>query len=529
MDDAGDDRDEVWDAVDEVVLAASGFLNAAKTDVLRDSARRAALLRGIASGLEQEREQIVSSAAAETALTPEELAPEFVRMVGTLRMFAELIDEGSWVRAAIDTRTTGTVTSIGPNHDVRRMLVPLSGVGPALGVVAVFGSSNFPLAYGVCGGDTASALAAGCAVVVKEHPAHPKTGRLLVEIARRAIAACGVDQSLLGYVHNEDPKDFRAAKALVQHPQVVAVGFTGSIPGGRAIEKLAQERQVPIPVFAEMGSSNMVIITRAAAAARGREIAQEIAASMLVRVGQQCTNTGLVLIDRGGASGCERTTDAVVEELKTRLLAGPPRRMLTEGVRITYEDRIADIAAGQPWECRVWRAHDARSGLGVPTLVHANFTEMCEPRYMDEIFGPACIVLHGDLDDPRKLDELIFGMNDDRQWGQLVGCVYMDGEEDAQGRLAMDTLQRVCGRVVVNGVPTGVRVAHGMVHGGPFPATNRPESTAVGPYAIERWCRPVCWQNCPDALLPEELKDANPRGVWRMVNGAWTKAPAVRA
>lgn len=194
--------------------------------------------------------------------------------------------------------------------------------------------------------------------------------------------------------------------------------------------------------------------------------------------------------------------------------------MLTESVARTYSDRIDDIAAGEPHECRVLRGAAGSRG---PVLVHTDLAELSEPRYRDEIFGPACIVVHGDLDDDRTLNELLFGLNEDRQWGQLVSCVYLSSSDDPQGRFAAAIMQRVCGRLVVNGVPTGVRVATGMVHGGPFPATNVPHTTAVGPRAIERWCRPVCWQNCPDGLLPEELRDGNPRGVMRVVDGVWTR------
>ena len=472
---------------------------------------RAGLLDALAAALDARRDEILKTCADETALTIEELTPEFARMTGTLRMFAALAREGSWVRAAVDTKQTQGL--VGPNHDIRSMLVPL-------GPVAVFGSSNFPLAYGVCGGDTASALAAGCPVVVKEHPAHPRTGRLLAEIARDAAKGAGFDGELVGYVFNEDPRDYSVAGALVRDAAIAAVGFTGSVSGGLALEKIARERRVPIPVFAEMGSSNIVVVTRSAAAERGVEIMREIAASMLVRVGQQCTNTGLVLIDRAGVPRAEAKSDRLVEALRDALLSGGARRMLTESVARTYSDRIDDIAAGEPHECRVLRGAAGSRG---PVLVHTDLAELSEPRYRDEIFGPACIVVHGDLDDDRTLNELLFGLNEDRQWGQLVSCVYLSSSDDPQGRFAAAIMQRVCGRLVVNGVPTGVRVATGMVHGGPFPATNVPHTTAVGPRAIERWCRPVCWQNCPDGLLPEELRDGNPRGVMRVVDGVWTR------
>lgn len=492
----------------------------------RPRERRAATLEAIAAALQAASRDIVTTAAQETALTEEELAPEFARMTGTLRMFAGVIREGSWVRAAIDTKQREPAAVIGPNHDVRKMLRPL---GP---VVAVFGASNFPLAYGVCGGDTASALAAGCGVVVKEHPAHPKTGRLIASVARGAVGGAGDDEDLLGYVANEDPDDLGPARRLVQHPLVAAVGFTGSLGGGTAVEKLARERPSPIPVFAEMGSSNVVVITRAAAAERGEQIAAELGASILARFGQQCTNTGFVLIDRPGALRTERGDDPIVARLREMLVSAAPRDMLSERVRGGYTARLDDIAAGEPSEAVVHRRAPGAAGprLGVPALAETDHFEIKfnDPRYRDEIFGPAAIVVHTDVDEPGRLEEVLFGRNIDAPWGQLVACVYVGSSIGERERRIIGLLARVAGRVVINGVPTGVRVAAGMVHGGPWPATNRPDTTAVGPLAIERWCRPVCFQNCPDELLPPELRDGNPLGILRMVDGVMTRDAVVR-
>jgi NADP-dependent aldehyde dehydrogenase len=490
---------------------------------------RAGVLEAIAAALDAKQDTILRTCAEETALTIDELTPEFARMTGTLRMFAGVVREGSWVRAAIDTPSQ---QSLGPSHDVRRMLVPL-------GPVAVFGSSNFPLAYGVCGGDTASALAAGCPVVVKEHPAHPRTGRMIAEIAQEAIRAAGFLGDLLGYLHNENPKDFSVARELVQHPRTAAVGFTGSIAGGLAIENLARDRKSRdraswndsdpgkhdrIPVYAEMGSMNAVVVLRHAARNRLEQIADDIAASVLARHGQQCTKPGMVII--GGYEEAERFYAA----LCARFSAAMPRRMLAPWIADTFRSRLAEIVDTGIVE--------ARSDHQLPVLSDADLVRPValflqavsaedEPDVWEELFGPAVIVC--------AAGHLAMG------WPFIPNALtatlvadpkdFLDADEDAlddawlgESSRILYSLGQRAGRIIFNGVPTGVRVAHGMVHGGPFPATNRPDTTAVGPCAIERWCRPVCFQNCPDGLLPAELRNGNPRGIWRTLNGTRCKA-----
>lgn len=444
--------------------------------------QRAALLESIATALEAQADQIITSASAETALTPDELAPEQARMIGTLRMFAGVVREGSWVRAAISRRAE---TVIGPNHDVRAMLVPL-------GPVAVFGSSNFPLAYGVCGGDTASALAAGCAVVVKEHPAHSRTGRLIAAIAREAITAAGCVPGLLGYVENTDPRDFAAARAIVGDHRIRAVGFTGSVTGGLAIEKIAMERPRRIPVFAEMGSPNPVLVTPEAAIERAEFIAEVLADSILARFGQQCTCPGLIFV-----LGEKQAADKLRDHLAARLAAAPARMMLAPWIRDGYLRRVeacsrlprVQLIAGAPQP-------DGERGARACLLDATSAVPAADPSLFEEIFGPAAIFAH--VPDAAALPELP---------SSLTLTVF--GATDRDDPIASDLVRRytlIAGRIIINGVPTGVRVAEGMVHGGPFPATNRPESTAVGPLAIERWCRPICYQNAPEDLLPEELR-----------------------
>ncbi len=541
---------------------------------------RAAILDAIAAALDLNRDHILQVASDETALTIEELTPEFARTTGTLSMFAALVRDGSWCRAAIDTviqnprgHAGATETAraqpphdpigpgvtagvpydqpIGPNHDLRSLLIPL-------GPVAVFGSSNFPLAYGVCGGDTASALAAGCPVIIKEHPAHPKTGRLLAGIARAAIqnprgnagatkaspqqptfGNLGAPDHLLQYIHNESPTDFSIAQQLVQHDNIKAVGFTGSIPGGLAIEKLARERTIPIPVFAEMGSANRVVIYPAALKNRGPAIAAELAVSILARHGQQCTKPGLIALSGDRVAG-----PAFVAELARLLDAATPRRMLSARVTEEYVHRCRRLSAIPDLTIATDRTDPEAPANAerrtAPMLFAAmdfdrarydlDALQMFTPEgrgywLNDEIFGPAAIVFGGSgaenfcyaspalattiYADPDDMDELL----------------YRDDPEPPELEFWLQRLINTTGRITFNGPPTGVRVATSMVHGGPFPATNAPHTTAVGPRAIERWCRPLCYQNCPDALLPAELQNANPRALWRTVNGELTRSP----
>ncbi len=495
----GTERD-VWD-----VVQSAWYARVRMDELSRE--QRAAGLDAVAQALAAERDAIITTTSGETALTPEELAPEFLRMVKTFRMFAGVVREGSWVRAAVDRRAEEAGESIGPNHDVRRLLRPLR-------VVAVFGASNFPLSYGVCGGDTASALAAGCAVVVKEHPAHPRTGRLLHSIASWAFAeTTGV--AALEYANNEDVADLRVAERLLQHEAVEAVGFTGSVKGGLAIERLARSAYTPKPVFAEMGSNNVVVVSTDAAKARGETIAAELAAAILARCGQQCTRPGTIVVPHGDAG------DRLITALGEKVRAAPGRDMLAAWIRDSYQRRCSVIAA-RPG-VRLAAEGGARDGpRGAPARLFV-VDDSCvqdlvvfNEELREEVFGPAALVVRLPID---RVSELTI-------FGALTYTYYLEPSDigrpnDWYLEHSLMIGRRSAGRVVFNGVPTGVRVAHGMVHSGPYPACNRPDTTAVGPFAIERWCRPVCFQNAPQELLPEELRDGNPLGIGRFEDGVW--------
>jgi NADP-dependent aldehyde dehydrogenase len=491
----------------------------------RDGRLRAAGLRAAAEGLARAKDEIVREASRESALTAAELAPEFARMTRTLRMFAEVVEDpkGLWRRPTIDAPAKNDADAIGPNHDLRAMLIARRGCA------VVFGASNFPLAYGAVGGDAASALAAGLGVVVKEHPAQPRTGRLLARIAREALARAGCNADVLGYAREAEGGSGReVAAALVGHPLCAAVGFTGSRAGGEAVEALARARATPIPVFAEMGSTNPVFVTRGALEERGAAIAQEIGGALLTRHGQQCTCPGMIVLgagsglgatvrSAGGAGGRDAAAEAFEGTLARMVARAEGRAMLSPLVRERYVEQVSKVASFQPEVTLLAKGEDGgeaaageRAERVAPAMLFA--VDEQEARSVgflsEEAFGPAAVVTRMNLDvDARgELDGRVIELLE-RMEGQLAASVYATKAELADAgsgaRRLMEVLTEFAGRVVVNGVTTGVRVAAAMVHGGPRPAASGGEWTAVGPRAIERWCRWVCVQNWPREALGE--------------------------
>lgn len=475
---------------------------------LLPAARRAALLRGIAATLETARPRVISLASRETALTAAELSPEFDRATATLRLFASIIADHRWARPSIDPADTSP--SIGPPHDLRRMLIPLDGP------VLVLGASNFPLAYGVLGGDTASALAAGCAVIVKEHPAHPRTGRLLARLAARA-ASGALPRGLhpLVYVPLAGADDLSMMPSLIGAAS--GIGFTGSVQAGTALARSAADRldalgrPEPIPLFAEMGSLNRVLVSRGALARRGPRIADEVAAAVLARHGQQCTKPGLVFLD--AAPGQARAAADFARRLAATLDAAPARRMLSATVAQRYLAGCRRLAAAAGVRLITRRELPMAPSTLVPPVVFSTLADSgLQPALpaatldalAHEVFGPCVVVAGAGLEPDPRLSP-----------GCLATALYAQPPElrrlAADGTL--DRLTRRTGRLVFNGVTTGVRVGAATVHGGPFPATNRPDAPAVGHSAIERWCRPVCFQNAPPAALPAALRRPPSRPV----------------
>ena len=455
---------------------------------------RAGLLRAIADGLVALGDELVARVCAETALPAPRVQGERARTVLQLQQFAALVDEGSWVDARIDRADPTRQPQ--PKPDVRSMRVPL-------GPVAVFGASNFPLAYSVAGGDTASALAAGCPVVVKGHPAHPGTselvGRVVVEAVRRAGLPAGVFSLLHGQSHATGAR-------LVDHPATAAVGFTGSHVGGRALFDLAARRARPIPVFAEMGSMNPVVVLPQALAQRGATIAEAIVGSALLAQGQFCTSPGLVAwIDGPGG-------DAFAQTLRTKFAASQGGATVHPSIRAGYERSLAEAQA-LPVSTAAQGARGAAATGVCPTLLAVEAdTALAHPRLRSEIYGPAVLAVR--CRDHAELLALARSFD-----GHLTGTVHADGEDLGAFRDVVTVLRARVGRLIANGVPTGVEVCGAMVHGGPYPASTDARYSAVGVTSIARWTRPACWQDWPQAALPIELRDDNPLGIRRIVDG----------
>ncbi len=462
---------------------------------------RAAFIDTVADRIAGLGDELTSTAMAETGLPRARLEGERSRTTGQLRMFAQLVRRGDWLEAAIDPAQPHRTPL--PRADLRRMNL-------ALGPVAVFGASNFPLAFSVAGGDTASALAAGCPVVVKGHPAHPGTGELVARAVRGAVSAYGLAEGVFSYL----PGSSNALGAsLVGDPRIKAVGFTGSRAGGLALVRLAQARSEPIPVYAEMSSINPVVLLPAALAVRAEALGTAFVQSLTLGAGQFCTNPGVVV---GLASpDLDRFTAAAAKALAE----AQPAVMLTPAIHAGFDKGVAALAA-HPAVSQVGRG---RVGEGVNQACGAVFLAEAEgflanPALSQEVFGAAAIVVRcRDLD---EMVQLVEGLE-----GQLTATLQLDGADHDQAARLLPVLQRKAGRVLVNGWPTGVEVTHAMVHGGPYPATADGRSTSVGSLAMMRFLRPVCYQDVPDTLLPPALQAANPWGLTRRVDGVQAPEP----
>lgn len=461
----------------------------------------ASLLERIAAGLEGLGHELIARAQAETALPEPRLVSERGRTVGQLRMFAALVREGSWVDARIDRADPNRTPVSKP--DLRTMLVP---IGP----VVVFGASNFPLAFSVCGGDTASALAAGNPVVVKAHPAHPGTSEMTARVVQDAARTSGMPAGVFSMVQGTKPE---LSVAVVGHPLTRAVGFTGSLQAGRALFDAAAKRPVPIPVFAEMGSINPVFVLPDALRQRGEEIAKGLAKSVTLGVGQFCTKPGVV-VGLGGAN-----LDSFRQVLGSLIGTTPPGTMLHPGIAERYRRGVDKrsraiplVGGGTPSSAQ------GSETQALPTVFATEAKSFLENRELhEELFGPSTIVVASDS--AERLEEVARSLE-----GQLTVTIHATEQDLKEHARLIGSLREKAGRMVFGGVPTGVEVGHAMHHGGPYPATTDSRFTSVGSAAILRFVRPVCYQDCPQRHLPEELKDSNPRGIWRLIDGQWTKA-----
>lgn len=456
---------------------------------------KALFLRRIAENLDAAGAGITERAQLETALPAARLQSELGRTCGQLRLFATLLDEGSWVDARIDHADSERKPL--PKPDLRSMLRPL-------GPVAVFGASNFPLAFSVAGGDTASALAAGCPVLVKAHPAHPGTSELAGMAVQQAVLDSGLHEGVFSLLFDEQ---YEVGLRLVQHPAVRAVAFTGSRRGGHALMDAAARRREPIPVYAEMGSINPVFILPEALRERRESIAAGLHASVTLGVGQFCTNPGVVIAERGAA------TEALTRDLEARMAATPAGTMLTAGICDAYHAGVERLLRTPGVERRVGADARGRSATAAVFVTNAS-TFLAEEAIRDEVFGPATLVV--ECDASADLLEIARSLE-----GQLSITVHATAEDLLEHRELIRVLEKKAGRIVFNGFPTGLEVSHATVHGGPYPATSDGRSTSVGTRAIERFVRPLCYQDCPDELLPPELREANPSGIRRLVDGQW--------
>ena len=477
-------------AVDAAVRAFDSYRNL-------PADARASFLDRIAAEIEAS-DDLIEAAQVETALPKPRLASERSRTAGQLRLFAALVREGSWVDARID-RALPQRTPL-PRPDVRRMLVP---IGP----VAVFGASNFPLAFSVAGGDTASAFAAGCPIVVKAHPAHPAASEIAARAIITAAAALGIPSgvfSLLQSTRND------VARALVQHPGIKAVGFTGSLRAGRALFDVAAGRPEPIPVYAEMGSVNPVFVLPGALAERATAIANGLKESVTLGVGQFCTNPGLTI-----GVGDEHF-DTFVHQLDGLIRVAPAGTMLTQAICRSYDAGVTRLS-GIDGVATTRSSTTAQDSQALPSLFVTEAPVFLRHHEMgEELFGPSTTVVR--CGSREELERVARALE-----GQLTATIHGTPADLDEYASLVSILERKAGRLIVNGFPTGVEVCPAMQHGGPYPATTDSRSTSVGTAAINRFARPVAYQNFPQSLLPPELQDGNPRRIWRLVDGELSK------
>ncbi len=462
-------------------------------------ATRAQLLETIAARIMDLGDDLLRRANLETGLPLPRLIGERARTCGQLQLFADLIREGSWVDAVIDTADPQRQPL--PKPDLRRMARPL-------GPIVVFGASNFPFAYGACGGDTASALAAGNPVVVKAHERHPSVNELFAHAVRAALQDCNLPPGVFNLLQGPGAT---VGQALTKHPATQAVGFTGSKRAGRALFDLAAARSSPIPVYAEMGSLNPFVLLPGALAERSEPIAAGLAQSIAAGGGQFCTKPGLVFVV--GAAAAE----TFVAQLASQLAGVPPATMIAVEMQQNF---CATTGAFQKIP-GVWtRLANSPTGFAAmpPILLEVDSATWREQLGLhEEAFGPGALVIR--CPDFTDLIETVSCAG-----GNLTAALhYGAADSSTEVRAVAQALEQLAGRVVFNGYPTGVEVGRAMVHGGPYPATTAPSTTSVGILAIQRFVRPVCFQNAPDALLPAELQNANPRQLWRTVNGERTK------
>ena len=460
--------------------------------------KKAEFLEAIALEIEALGDELIETYCKESGLPDGRARGERGRTMGQLRAFAALLREGSWVEAVIEKGQPDREPM--PKSDIRKMLFPL-------GPVVVFGASNFPLAFSTAGGDTASALAAGCPVIVKSHPMHSGTGELVSTAIIKAAQKTGMPN---GVFSNLNSRGIEVGQQLVKHPKVKAVGFTGSIRGGMALYKLANERDEPIPVFAEMGSINPVVILPSALESEGILWAIKYASSITMGAGQFCTNPGLIL----GIKGAE--LDAFANTLSQEILKLEPTSMLHPNIYGTYNEGKNDLSGQEGVTVIADYTKDTSANVARPTILKVSGASfLANTKLHKEVFGPFSVVVA--CENAAQLEEILNNLE-----GQLTGTILGNENDLATYANVVDALQSRVGRILFNGVPTGVEVCSSMVHGGPFPASTDARFTSVGTSAIKRWVRPVSFQDWPNKFLPKALQNENPLGIVRLEEGRYT-------
>jgi NADP-dependent aldehyde dehydrogenase len=456
-------------------------------------AARAEFLESIANEIEALGDELIERAMAETGLPRPRIQGERGRTCHQLRTFARTVRAGEWLDVRVDSAQPDRQPL--PRSDLRQRQVPL-------GPVAVFGASNFPLAFSVAGGDTASALAAGCPVIVKAHSAHPGTSELVGRAVAKAVQQCGLPDGVFSLLYGSGRE---VGIALVRDPRIKAVGFTGSRSGGIALCQAAQARPEPIPVYAEMSSINPVYLFPAALKARDEALAQGFVASLTQGAGQFCTNPGLVIAVAGQA------LDHFIDNAANLLQRSAAQVMLTPGISKAYDDGVSSLAKHAHVAGKGLAAQGPNQGQAHLFATHAQ-DFLANHSLQAEIFGAASLIVQcANADEVRQVSEHLEG--------QLTATLHLDDDDLETARALLPTLERKAGRLLVNGWPTGVEVCDAMVHGGPFPATSDPRTTSVGTAAILRFLRPVCYQDFPDGLLPTALQHGNPLLLRRLLDG----------
>ncbi|WP_136247895.1 aldehyde dehydrogenase (NADP(+)) [Halomonas borealis] len=457
---------------------------------------RAAFLEAMADNIDALGDTLTERAIAETGLPRARLEGERGRTCGQLRLFAEVLRRGDYLDIRIDNALPDRQPM--PRSALTQRQVPM-------GPVAVFGASNFPLAFSVAGGDTAAALAAGCPVIVKAHSAHPGTSELVGRAIQQAAQTCEMPEGVFSLLYGSGVE---LGQALVKDPRIQAVGFTGSRSGGTALLRSAQARPQPIPVYAEMSSINPVLLLPQQLEAKAETLADAFVGSLTMGAGQFCTNPGLILALSGAA------LERFVEQAGHSVRDADPQVMLTPGIHAAYEQGVARLGE----QAGVTRVAQGKTSDGLACACQPHLYRTTAATFLDdaslhdEVFGACALIV--ECDSPEQMQQVLAGLE-----GQLTATVHLEDADHELAERLLPLLERRAGRLLFNGWPTGVEVCHSMVHGGPWPSTSDSRTTSVGSAAIQRFLRPVCYQDMPEALAPDSLKADNPLGLNRQVDG----------